>query len=134
MVVGEGDDEARLQGLVDEKGLQAYVIFAKASNQNELTDFYSLADYFAMPSTGEGFGLVFLEAAASGLPVLAGNQDGSSDALRDGEIGLLVNPEDPNELMRGLKALIENSREKKVCESVNVFSFSNFKGLVQKLI
>jgi glycosyltransferase involved in cell wall biosynthesis len=47
-----------------------------------------------MPSKGEGFGIVYLEALACGKPVLAGNKDGSCDPLADGELGLLVDPED----------------------------------------
>src|SRR5262245_51299351 len=47
-----------------------------------------------MPSQGEGFGIVYLEALACGKPVLAGNKDGSRDALADGELGLLVDPDD----------------------------------------
>jgi glycosyltransferase involved in cell wall biosynthesis len=47
-----------------------------------------------MPSTGEGFGIVFLEAVASGLPVIGGDRDGTRDALADGRIGTLVDPGD----------------------------------------
>ena len=60
----------------------------------ELLDYYRLADVFVMPSTGEGFGIVFLEASATGLPVIAGNRDGSVDALAEGRIGTLVDPDD----------------------------------------
>jgi glycosyltransferase involved in cell wall biosynthesis len=53
---------------------------------------YKAATVFAMPSSGEGFGIVFLEAMAMGLPVIAGNADGSVDALDQGRLGVLVDP------------------------------------------
>ena len=68
------------------------MVFAGQVADAELADYFALADVFAMPSTGEGFGIVFLEAAASGLPVIGGNRDGSVDALAEGRIGRLVDP------------------------------------------
>jgi glycosyltransferase involved in cell wall biosynthesis len=60
----------------------------------ELPDYYNLCSLFAMPSKREGFGIVYLEAMACGKPALAGDRDGSRDALLDGEIGVLVDPDD----------------------------------------
>lgn len=95
IVVGDGDDRLRLECLAQEKGVAGAVRFAGAVSDAELPDHYHLADIFVMPSKGEGFGIVFLEAAAAGLPVIAGNRDGSVDALADGAIGRLVDPDDP---------------------------------------
>jgi len=61
---------------------------------------------FAMPSTGEGFGIVFLEAMACGCPVLAGNCDGSADALADGKLGELVDPVDNSAISSALGRLL----------------------------
>ena len=63
---------------------------------DELPQLYRLADLFVMPSTQEGFGIVFLEAAASGLRAIGGNADGSIDALADGAIGTAIDPNDTN--------------------------------------
>src|SRR5258708_29465186 len=92
--------------------LQEHVIFAGRIPEEEKIDHYNLADAFAMPSTSEGFGFVFLEAAACGLPVLGGKADGSRDALVDGELGLMVDPESPDELLDGLETILK--REKRV--------------------
>ena len=74
----------------------------------ELPDYFRLADVFVMPSTGEGFGIVFLEAMATGVRVIAGNQDGSRDALCDGALGTLVDPENCEELASAIQAALDN--------------------------
>ena len=61
-----------------------------------------------MPSYGEGFGIVFIEAMYYGLPVIAGNKDGSVDALLNGKLGLLVNPDKPEEITLAIKKVIDN--------------------------
>lgn len=110
LIVGDGDDRPRLEALARETGLTDRVIFAGNVPQQELADYYRLADAFAMPSTGEGFGIVFLEAAAAGLPVVGGNRDGSVDALADGEIGTLVDPLDEEALAAALLAALRQGR------------------------
>ena len=92
LIAGAGDDKQRLEHLAAERGLAGRVVFTGHVPADELPSYYALADVFAMPSTGEGFGIVFLEAAACGLPVIAGNADGSVDALGEGQIGCLVDP------------------------------------------
>jgi len=64
----------------------------------ELVDAYRAADVFLFPSTTETFGLVALEAMACGVPVIAANTGGVLDIIRDGENGLLFNPERPAEI------------------------------------
>lgn len=92
LIGGEGDDRPRLQRLADELGVKDQVIFQGRLAEHELADHLRLATLFALPSTGEGFGIVFLEALGCGRPVLAGNRDGSPDPLADGRFGLLVDP------------------------------------------
>src|SRR5262249_17488556 len=67
-----------------------------------------LADVFVMASTGEGFGIVFLEAMATGLRVIGGSQDGSRDPLCDGALGTLVDPENDEELASAIQAALDN--------------------------
>ncbi|MEM9028956.1 MAG: glycosyltransferase family 4 protein [Pseudomonadota bacterium] len=98
LIVGSGDDQLRLQALADQAGVRDRVTFAGQIPGDELADHVALSDVFAMPSTGEGFGIAFLEAAAMGVPVIGGNRDGSADALADGAIGQMINPDDPAEL------------------------------------
>lgn len=98
LLVGGGHDHSRIAKLVAELGVQKSVVFAGFVSNTALPEYYNLCDLFAMPSKGEGFGIVYLEALASGKPVLAGNKDGSRDALADGELGILVDPNDTAEI------------------------------------
>ena len=92
LVAGEGDDCDRLKALAQQNGVSEQVIFAGAVAHHELPDHYRLADVFVMPSTGEGFGIAFLEAAASGAKVVGCGMDGSRDALREGRLGFIATP------------------------------------------
>lgn len=82
------------------------VIFTGFIPNEELCAHYQLCDVFVMPSQKEGFGIVFLEAMACGKPVIAGNKDGSVDALDGGRLGVLVNPNDSREIAGQLVELL----------------------------
>ena len=92
LIVGDGDDRARLEALALEFGVAEKVRFAGHIDAELLPDYFRLADVFVMPSTGEGFGIVFLEAMASGIAVIGGNRDASLDPLADGVLGTAVDP------------------------------------------
>jgi glycosyltransferase involved in cell wall biosynthesis len=98
LLVGDGPDRPRIEKLIAEAGVQEAVTLAGFVPDEELAEHYNLCDIFAMPSRAEGFGIVYLEALACGKPVLAGNKDGSRDALAGGELGLLVDPDDTAEI------------------------------------
>lgn len=105
---GKGDDLPRLEAKAKELGVDAHCRFPGFVADPELPDLYRSADLFVLPSKKEGFGIVFLEAAASGLPVIAGNQDGSVDALADGELGQLINPDSQAELIAAIQSCLNN--------------------------
>lgn len=86
LVVGRGDDQPRLAQLAIELGVSDRVVFAGFVPTANLVEHYRLADVYVMPSQ-EGFGIVYLEAMACGVPVLAGDADGSTDPLQDGRLG-----------------------------------------------
>ncbi|MEO0541063.1 MAG: glycosyltransferase family 4 protein [Cyanobacteria bacterium P01_A01_bin.105] len=95
LVIGRGDDQPRLAQLADSLGVADRVIFAGFVPTAELVDHYRLADVYVMPSK-EGFGIVYLEAMACGVPVIAGDDDGSADPLQDGRLGWQVPHRDPD--------------------------------------
>ena len=104
----------RLQKMVQTLGLERQVKFAGFIPDRDLPDIYANSDIFVMASRQipgrldiiEGFGISFLEASASGLPVVAGNSGGVSDAVCEGETGLLVIPDAPEDIARALKRLL----------------------------
>lgn len=107
LVIGRGEDRPRLEKLTQELGVSDRVVFAGFVPTEALVDHYRLADVYVMPSQ-EGFGIVYLEAMACGVPVLAGDADGSADPLQDGRLGWQVPHRDPEavavaclEILRG---------------------------------
>ncbi len=91
---GKYDDteKHRIQSLVKKLGLEKRVRLLGYVEDHMISDWYYASDAYVMPSSQEGFGLVFIEAMYYGLPVIAGNRDGSVDALLQGELGQLVDP------------------------------------------
>lgn len=106
LVAGDGPDRARLQAKAAALNLADRVVFAGRIPESEKAAHYRLADAFAMPGRGEGFGIVYLEALACGIPVLGSRIDGSRDALLDGRLGILVDPRDPEDVLAGLSRLL----------------------------
>ena len=106
LVVGDGDDRPRLEALASKYGVRDRVKFAGSALAEELPDYLRLADLLVMPSTGEGFGIVFLEAMAAGVDVIGGNRDGSLDPLADGVLGRSVDPENESELTAAICAAL----------------------------
>ena len=96
LVVGEGPFRPDLEAEAAASGVADKVVFAGSIADSDLTSHYALGDVFVMPNRRlpngdtEGFGLVFLEANACGLPVIAGRDGGSTDAVHDGQNGLVV--------------------------------------------
>ncbi|MBW4643320.1 MAG: glycosyltransferase family 4 protein [Goleter apudmare HA4340-LM2] len=95
LVIGRGDDQPRLAQLAKDLGVSDRVVFAGFVTTEELIAHYRLADAYIMPSQ-EGFGIVYLEAMACGVPVLSGDDDGSADPLQDAKLGWRVPHRDPN--------------------------------------
>jgi glycosyltransferase involved in cell wall biosynthesis len=95
LVIGRGDDRSRLEQLAKDLDVADKVIFAGFIPNEELVEHYRVADAYIMPSQ-EGFGIVYLEAMACGIPVLSGDADGSADPLQDGLLGWRVPHRDPD--------------------------------------
>jgi len=108
----------------------------------ELCDHYNLCDVFAMPSQGEGFGIVYLEALACGKPVLAGNRDGAIDPLVGGKLGCLVDPEDVAVIAQSLIQILRQTYPNPVLynavalrqETIERFEFDQFRQTLATLV
>ena len=90
LVVGEGADRIRLESVARDARVSERVRFLGHVGLQTLIEIYRMADLFVMPSTGEGFGVTFLEAMASGTPALGLDVAGAKDVLADGQLGALV--------------------------------------------
>jgi phosphatidylinositol alpha-1,6-mannosyltransferase len=109
ILVGKGDDRPRVEELVRSLELDDCVTLTGFVPDEEIADYYNFCDVFVMPSKGEGFGIVYLEALACGKPCLGGNQDGALDALCHGELGALVNPDDVKEIAETLVQILQGT-------------------------
>ncbi|TAJ25604.1 MAG: glycosyltransferase family 1 protein [Reyranella sp.] len=93
VVAGDGDDRQRLEAAAAVLAPAGAVRFLGYVPDAELPDLYRQADLYVMPSTEEGFGIVYLEAAACGLRVVGGKGGGTADAIPD-RVGVIVDPAD----------------------------------------
>ncbi|MBD2596470.1 glycosyltransferase [Nostoc spongiaeforme FACHB-130] len=142
ILAGKGDDQARIEKLIAELNLQDSVTLAGFVPDHELCDHYNLCDVFAMPSRGEGFGIVYLEALACGKPTLGGNQDGAIDALYHGELGALVDPVDVEAIAQTLIEILQGTYPNPLLyqpqalrqKVIDTFGFERFQQTLAELI
>jgi phosphatidylinositol alpha-1,6-mannosyltransferase len=108
LVVGEGDDRPRLERLATELAVSDRVLFLGACSDAEVAFYHQACDVYVMPSRGEGFGLVYLEAMACGKPVVAAREGAAPEVVADGETGLLVDYGDVSGLAISITRLLGN--------------------------
>ncbi|MBN2406630.1 MAG: glycosyltransferase family 4 protein [Elusimicrobia bacterium] len=103
MAVGK-DDPVPYGRLIRDYGLEGRIIFT--GGVSDISDYYAASDIFILPTKYEPFGLVILEAMASGLPVVTSEKAGAAELIEDGKTGLLLkNEQDPYEIAEKLKIL-----------------------------
>ncbi len=110
VIAGEGVDRPRIEALAIELGVADRTLFTGAVTGATLAELYRRASAFAMPSRLEGFGLVFVEAMAAGLPCVALANTAPAEIIVDGETGVLVRADDPQALAAALADLLFDSR------------------------
>ena len=119
IMVGEGHDEQRLRALARELGVTERVGFVGAMRDDELPEAYATSTIYLGASrvdkeiNVEGFGISFLEAAASGVPSVAGDSGGVRSAVRDGETGIVVPPSDVDAIAGAVRSLLLNPERRK---------------------
>lgn len=138
ILAGKADakEQQRALHIIDELKLHDHVLMPGFIADEEVADHYRLADVFVMPSKGEGFGIVYLEAMAFGLPVIAGNKDGSTEALQFGKLGTLIDPDNEEDLAIALENAFHKERQSMQVQQnmLSYFSFTQFKARVQALL
>ena len=115
LLVGSGGMENSLRRRARRRGVANEVVFAGKVPETLLPAYYAAADVFAMPvrsrllgAEEEGFGVVFVEAAASRLPIVVGDSGGAAEAVKDGVTGYLVNGASAREVRGALERLLED--------------------------
>jgi glycosyltransferase involved in cell wall biosynthesis len=107
-IIGDGDDEERLQALAAELGIASQVDFKGRTNETDLLACYRTADLFVLAAKAskrdiEGFGIVYIEASATGVPSICSRAGGAVDALHEGENGLLIADSSPQSIAAGIR-------------------------------
>ncbi|WP_256009584.1 glycosyltransferase family 4 protein [Desertivirga xinjiangensis] len=141
ILCGKYDEEEyiRIKTIAEECAMEDNVHLTGFIPDNELQSHYQMADAFVLPSTKEGFGLAFIEAQACGLPVLAGNLDGSTEAVKSAIAGVLINPYDTSALKSSLRMLANQDSSQSVKQMIQKqclehFSFSLYKEKIKELL
>jgi len=116
VIAGSGRDRRRLETRARRLGMGGRARFLGRVPDDSLPDLYGCADVFAMPCRdrwagleAEGFGIVFLEAAACGVPAVAGRSGGAHEAVADGETGIVIAARDVDALRDALSGLLEDA-------------------------
>ena len=109
LLVGEGPYLPKLEQLTKELKLEEYVkIINRFAIKSELAIYFGICDVFALMSQLEGFGIVYIEALASGKPVIGSSGEGDEDFIVNGENGFVVDPTNADELAEKLVVLLKN--------------------------
>lgn len=114
IIVGNGDMKFEYEQTAFNFGLRDEIIFVEQANNNDLAQFYNLSDIFVLPSVdkSESFGIVLLEAMASGIPVIASNLPGVRNLVENGINGFLTEPKDPCGLTEKIRQILTDKKLK----------------------
>ena len=140
VLVGAGDDRPWLEDLAEQNGVNRHVHFLTSLSYSELAACYGACEIFALPSKGEGFGLVYLEAMACGKPVIGGAHGGAPEIIEDGVTGYLVPHGDPIQLATSLEVLLADPDAGKAMgtrgksRAEHEFRFNSFAKSLKKIL
>lgn len=129
LLCGKSDVEEkyRLEQRIEKENLKQHISLIDFISEEELVSYYLLADTFILPSKKEGFGLVFIEAAACGCKIISGNIDGSTDAMLNGELGRMVNPNKPKEIKEAIINSLNQRHNHQTALSIQKKCLVNFR-------
>jgi asparagine synthase (glutamine-hydrolysing) len=133
LICGEGADRSRLQAKARTLHVEDRVVFTGFVPEEQKADHYRLADAYVMPSRGEGFGIVLLEALACGIPALGSRVDGTREALLAGTLGYLADPSNPRDVELGVLETLRRGTGR-VPEALNHYSHEAFARRTESIV
>jgi phosphatidylinositol alpha-1,6-mannosyltransferase len=140
VVVGSGSDLERHKRIAADLGVEDRVQFLGSVDESALRAVYESCDIFALPSAGEGFGIVFLEAMHYHKPIIAANSGATPEVVKDGETGMLVEAGNVDQLAAAMIALGTNQPERDRMGAagykrlLNNFTFDHFKRRLHEIV
>jgi len=138
IIGGKGDavELAAMQEKIMASGIQDQVILAGFIPDEELAAHFKMSDCYIMPSSKEGFGIVFIEAMYYGIPVIGGNADGTMDALQNGELGIVVEPGNVNDIQSAIVEMLHQPTYHQPNQDLlkDFFSYPVYKKKLQELL
>lgn len=140
VIVGDGNDKCHLQQLSINLGIASRVIFTGFVSASVLPSYYQRCDVFALPSTREGFGIVFLEAMRHAKACLGANAGGVPEVVQNGVTGILVDPECTDGIRNALVQLLRDEAVRRTMGELGRerllqnFSFAKFRERLEGLL
>lgn len=141
ILVGGGDYLENLEEMINGLGLSGNIVLTGSVRDEERIDYYNLCDVFTLPSQGEGCpALVVLEALLCGKPVVIGKKECSENALLYGSLGLMVNPENIEEIAEAITIILQGKNRKILPsnqireQTVIAYGFNNFRKNIKSLL
>ena len=128
-----------MESLTKELGINKNIIFTGIVSHDDLIKSYSIADIFSIHTLHEGFGIVFLEAMAMGLPIVTTYAHGNEDIIENGKNGFMVEPNDPDKLAEKMIYLLNNEEIRRKIgelnrkEAVEKYDWSNIAKRVKNI-
>jgi len=108
-IAGDGPEKNNLEQFVKTNNICDKVKFLGWLSQDEMNEAFAAADIFCLPTQNDSFGMVFIEAMKHGLPIIASNWQAIPDVVPDGEVGILVDPTDANEIAQAINKLADDA-------------------------
>jgi len=136
IVAGTGPEKSRYEGFVKTNNLTDYVHFLGYIPNEDIPHIYRSCDVYCSPALGgETFGIVLIEAMASGIPVTASNIDGYREVLRDKKNGLLFDPYSPEDIKEKLLSVLANNvlKETLIQEGLNTVKEYDWKRIAERI-
>lgn len=136
IIIGDGPDRDKLETLIQELNLQNCIHFVGKVSNKEIPEYMAQADIFALPSLSESFGIVNIEAMASGLPIVTTNVGGLPEIVINTENGFVVEPKNPEVLAEKILLILKNNDLRERISKNNLIKAKDYSwnNVVKKLI